>query len=114
MVVCLAGNLSGQSTNFDKEELIGISTLAWQPYKYLIKDGIFMTKDIAVLKAKLMIFDHYFGAGPYSNKYYTDLKKADERIRKVKTILSIAIPTTIVLFTGAGFAMGFRLSMRIN
>ena len=88
--------------------------LAWQPYKWMVKDGIFMSKDIAILKAKFMIFDYYFGEGPYNNRYYTDIKRAEERLEKVSKILAIAIPTTIILFTGAGFAMGFRLHARLN
>ena len=113
--VCLpVDKKSTQSTIFEKKELNTIRLLAWQPYKWMVKDGIFMTKDIAVLKAKLMMFDYYFGDSPYNNRYFTDIKKTEEKIKRMSRILAIAIPTSVVLFTGMGFSMGFRLSMRLN
>ena len=135
MAVCLpADNKSDQSTNFDHSKLtnpdgtITISQLAWNNYKYLIKDGVFMTKDILVLKAKLAMFDYYFMPHPYKNRYHDELifleselesAKVDlhteiERNKRARRILAFAGPGSIILFTVVGFVGGFRLRSRID
>jgi hypothetical protein len=123
-----------QSTTFEFSELtnedgmVTISSLAWKKYKYMIKDGMFITKDIAILKAKLTMFDFYFSPGPYDNKYHNELlylesqieaAKVDlhmeiEKNKRIRKILALTIPTSVILFTALGFTMGMRFSFRIN
>lgn len=132
---CLAeGSKSIQLTNFDHSELtnnsgmITLADLAWKPYRYLIKDGMFITKDIAILKAKLTMFDYYFMPDPHKNRYTdeliflesqieaakVDLHSEIERSKKARKVLAFTIPGSIVLFTVVGFVGGFRLRSRLD
>jgi len=42
---------------------------AWNSFKYLIKDGMFYTKDIKTLKAKLAHWNYWFYPHPFKNRF---------------------------------------------
>ena len=111
MVLCPVEPLSNQSTTFD---------LAWEPYKFIIKDGYFITKDVLVLKAKLQVFDHYFMPHPYSNLYNEEMLQLEAEIhdltaqishiearrRKQSTILVCSIPIALLSAYMLGYIKG--------
>jgi len=88
-----------------------ISNTAWKEYKYLIKDGVFMTKDIDILQARLAVFDLYFmpnqhdnlfnnfleGLEVYNHKLQIDLWNIKERINRRKKVRAIIIPSVVVV-----------------
>ena len=113
MVLCQAESLSNQST---------ISNLAWEPYKFLIKDGIFMTKDIEIIKAKLFVFDYYFLPDIYCNRYVDELMSmeldmhdlkaqiSDTEIsyKKFKRRMRVIVPITFSVALLTGFILGSK------
>jgi len=68
MVLCQAEPPSRVSTNsklWDDQT----NFTAWEPFKFLIKDGVFYSKDISILKAKLSHWDYWFSPHPFKNRF---------------------------------------------
>ena len=99
--------LRGQSAS----NPLTISNIAWKEYKYLIKDGVFMTKDIDVLQARLAVFDAYFmpdmhnnlfnefleGLEQYNHSIQIDLWGIKEQVRRRKKARAIIIPSVVLI-----------------
>ena len=46
--------------------------IAWDSYTYLIKNGVFYSKDVKVMKAKLAHWDSWFSPHPFKNRFDRD------------------------------------------